>query len=266
MASFRFVALAAAVCIAAGSFAVAETVVGPATPATAPATAKAPAQAADKPAVKMRGNHEDDTFMKRHAEYVALARKGNIDLYFVGDSITDWWSKYGKETWSKEFAGWNPGNFGISADRTQHVLWRLKNGELDGVKPKVFVMMIGTNNLGANTNEQIVAGNAAIIKELRETNPQAKVLLLGIFPRASKTSDVPNSRIPEINKELAKLADGKEIQFLDLGPKFLDEQGNLPKSVMPDGLHPNEKGYEIWAEAIKPKLTELLGAPAKAGS
>jgi lysophospholipase L1-like esterase len=251
--------------LAGSAWAVAETVV-----ATAPArpAATAPVQAADRPAMKMKGSDPDPTFMKTHERYVAKARKGNIDLYFVGDSITDWWSnpRYGEKIWTREFSGWNPGNFGISGDRTQHVLWRLQNGELEGVKPKLFVMMIGTNNLGTHTNEQIVAGNAAILKELQRTNPQAKVLLLGIFPRASKTSDKPTTRIPVINKELEKLADGKNVLFMDLAPKFLDADGNLPKETFPDGLHPNDKGYEIWAEAIRPKLTELLGPPAKTGN
>jgi lysophospholipase L1-like esterase len=254
----RVVALAVAAIIAAGSFAIAE---NPPAQTAKPAATKPAPQAADKPAPKMKGNEPDPGFIKKHEAYVAQAKKDNIDLYFIGDSITDFWATKGKDVWKKEFSGWKPGNFGISGDRTQHVLWRLENGELDGVKPKVFEMMIGTNNLGANSNEEIVKGNAAIIAELRKTNPQAKILLLGIFPRASRTSDVLNPRIAEINKELAKLAGGKNVIFLDIGAKFLNDKGELPKETFPDGLHPNEKGYQIWADAIKPELTKLLGEP-----
>jgi lysophospholipase L1-like esterase len=264
MVSSRFVALAAAVLIAAGSFGIAESRVALGEAATRAAATKPAPQAADKPAPKMKGSEPDPVFIRKHEAYIAQAKKGNIDLYFIGDSITDYWATRGRAVWLKEFSGWKPGNFGISGDQTQHVLWRLENGELDGVKPKLFEMMIGTNNLRQHSNEEIVKGNAAIIAELRKTNPQAKILLLGIFPRASRTTDVTNPRIGQINAELAKLADGKNVIFLDIGSKFLNEKGELPKDIMPDGLHPNEKGYQIWADAIKPELTKLLGEPAPA--
>ena len=150
------------------------------------------------------------------------------------------------------------GNFGIGGDRTQHVLYRLQNGELEGVSPKVFVLMIGTNNLGGNKNDEIVAGNKAIVDEMLKKNPNAKVLLLGIFPRwISKDNHAIQPRIKEINAELAKLADGKKITFLDIGEKFLIN-GELTTEVMPDGLHPNAKGYQIWADAIREPLKTLL--------
>ena len=233
-------------------------------PASAPAVAVG-SNVADQPSPKGRDGVIDKNFEARHEKYVELAKKGGIDLYFIGDSITDGWHGSGKEVWKKEFAGWNAENFGIGGDRTQHVLWRLENGELDGVKPKVFVMMIGTNNLGGNTDDQIVAGNAAIIKELETTNPQAKILLLGIFPRwanrapkGEEQSEKTMDRIKLINEKLAKLDDGKNVKFFDFGDKFLAADGTLPKGIMPDGLHPNAKGYEIWAEAIEPKVKELL--------
>jgi lysophospholipase L1-like esterase len=223
------------------------------------------AVAADQPSPKVdKMGQPEAGFIKRHEAYVALAKKGGIDLYFIGDSITDGWHGGGKDVWNKEFAGWNPGNFGISGDRTQHVLWRLQNGELDGVTPKAFVIMIGTNNLGANTNEQIVAGNTAIVKTLVDKDPQAKILLLGIFPRGEKATDPNRQRIKDINTELAKLDDGKNIKFLDFGAKFLTDDGTLTKDIMPDFLHPTAKGYDIWAAAIKPILTEWLGAPKAA--
>src|ERR1035437_2278806 len=200
--------------------------------------------------------------MKRHDDYVALAKKGGVDLYFIGDSITDGWHGGGKVVWEKEFGGWKPANFGIGGDQTQHVLWRLKNGGLGGVSPKVFVIMIGTNNLGRHTNEEIAAANAAIVKELQAKAPQAKILLLGVFPRGKEAANPNRPRIKEINAALAKMDDGKNVKYLDFGQKFLAQDGTLPADVMPDALHPNEKGYQIWADAIKPVLTEWLGAQA----
>lgn len=225
--------------------------------ATKPAPTVGPA---DQPAPRPgKDGKPNPSWLKHHEDLVALAKKGNIDLYFVGDSITDYWQTAGKAVWTKEFAAWNPGDFGISGDKTQDVLWRLQNGELEGVAPKAFVVMIGTNNLGNSTDAQIVAGNTAIVKELQAKNPQAKILLLGIFPRSKEANGPSRQRIKIINSNLAKLDDGKNLKFLDIGPKFLAEDGTLPADVMPDALHPNEKGYQIWADAIKPILTEWLG-------
>lgn len=233
----------------------------PAKPAPA---AKAPGQAADQPAIRVakskdkEGKEGPDWWMPRHERYVALAKKGGVDVYFSGDSITDGWHGSGKEVWKKEFEPLKAENFGIGGDRTQHVLWRLQNGELEGVSPKVFVLMIGTNNLGGNKNEEIVAGNKAIIDEMLKKNPNAKVLLLGIFPRwANRETKELQPRIGQINAELAKLDNGKNVKFLDIGEKFLVD-GKLPADIMPDGLHPNAKGYQIWADAIREPLKDLL--------
>jgi lysophospholipase L1-like esterase len=204
----------------------------------------------------------DPEWIARHDAYVAQAKQGGVDLYFVGDSITDRWHTAGNAVWTREFAGWNAGNFGIGGDGCQHVLWRLKNGELDGVSPKAFVVMIGTNNIGYSTNPQIVAANAAIVKEIASRFPQAKILLLGIFPRQDTNIEY-HTQIPEINAALAKLDDGKNIRFMDIGKKFLAADGKPPNDIMPDGVHPGEKGYQIWADAIKPVLTEWLGPPKK---
>ncbi|HEY6167577.1 MAG TPA: platelet-activating factor acetylhydrolase IB subunit [Verrucomicrobiae bacterium] len=203
-------------------------------------------------------------WVKRHDGFVAEAKKGGIDVLFLGDSITDGWRSKGKAVWDKNFAPLKAANFGISGDRTQHVLWRLRNGESEGYRPKAIVLMIGTNNTGKerdgtprNTTPEIVEGVAAVVKELRYRFPHAKILFLAIFPRGEKDSDA-RKQVAEVNQSLAKLNDGKQVVYLDIGGKFLDADGNLPKDIMPDLLHPNEKGYEIWAEAIKEPLNKLL--------
>ena len=197
---------------------------------------------------------------KRHEGFVAVAKKGGIDVLFLGDSITDGWrGPAGQETWKKHFEPIHAANFGIGGDRTQHVLWRIQNGELEGIHPKLAVLMIGTNNLGNNTVEQIAEGITAIVHEIHKQQPQTKVLLLGIFPRSQKASDPIRDKIKDINKIIAKLDDGgKTVRYLDIGDKFLDKSGNLPKEIMPDYLHLSKAGYKIWAEAIQPTVDELL--------
>jgi lysophospholipase L1-like esterase len=213
----------------------------------------------------------DEKWLKRHAEFVDLAKNSRIDVLFLGDSITDFWrdtnpNRGGKPIWDREFAPLGAANFGISADRTQHVLWRLQNGEIDGIRPKVVVLMIGTNNTGfekdnvtpRNTPEETVAGIKAIVSTLRAKLPQTKLLLLGIFPRGEKPDHPQRAQIKQINAAIAKLADGQTVVFRDIGEKFLTPDGTLPKEIMPDLLHPAQKGYEIWAAAIKQPLADLL--------
>jgi lysophospholipase L1-like esterase len=208
-------------------------------------------------------------WVKRHEGFVAEAQKGGINVLFLGDSITDFWRnedgpRGGRSIWEKNFAPLGAANFGISADRTQHVLWRLEHGEVDGIKPKVVVLMIGTNNTGLerdkvtprNTVPETIAGVTKVVQTLRTKLPATKILLLAIFPRADNQESPP--QIKEVNAALAKLADGKSIRFLDLGPKFLTADGTLTKEIMPDLLHPGAKGYEIWAAAIKEPLTEMM--------
>jgi lysophospholipase L1-like esterase len=198
----------------------------------------------------------DPGWVKRHDGYVQIAKKGDVDLLFLGDSITDGW--HGQKEWDKNFVPLKAANFGIGGDQTQHVLWRLQNGELDGIKPKLAVLMIGTNNLGGNKDEQIADGVKAIVDELHKQTPETKILLLAIFPRGMKPTDQFRGRIKHINEIIAKLDDGKTVKYLDIGDKFLESDGTLPKDIMPDGLHPNAKGYKIWAEAIMPNVQEMM--------
>jgi lysophospholipase L1-like esterase len=221
----------------------------------------APQSAAVVPAPR-KGN-----WMQRHDAINARVKQGNVDMIFVGDSITQGWEGKGKDVWDKYYGKRNAANLGISGDQTQHVLWRLENGNIDGISPNLAVIMIGTNNAGAKQSaEDVVAGVTAIVEKLREKLPQTKLLLLAIFPRGAADNDPKredkmkfNETNIKANEIIAKLADGKMIFFMDINDKFLDADHKLPKEIMPDYLHPNAKGYEIWAEVIEPTVAKLMG-------
>jgi lysophospholipase L1-like esterase len=209
----------------------------------------------------------DKGWQGRHESFVKRAKQGDVDVLFLGDSITQGWEGSGKAAWKETFEPLKAANFGIGGDRTEHVLWRITEGkELEGINPKVAVIMIGTNNSGSNTPDQIAAGVTAIVKELRTQRPDTKVLLLGVFPRAGKSTKESKSvpaadlqpKIKEINDRIAKLDDGKSVKYLDIGAKFLEKDGSLSRDVMNDYLHLTPKGYGIWAEAIKGPVTEML--------
>jgi lysophospholipase L1-like esterase len=199
----------------------------------------------------------------RHAQFVEIAKQGDIDLLLMGDSITDWWRTTGLAVFDRNFADIKTANFGISGDRTQGVLWRMENGELEGYTPKLMMLMIGTNNLSggarANTPEQIAEGITAVVNKFRAKFPNAKVLLLGIFPRGAMPASPMREPIKQINASIAKLDDGKNVRFMDIGAKFLESDGSISVEVMRDGLHPTAKGYEIWASAVMPTIREMMG-------
>ena len=202
----------------------------------------------------------DAGWVKRHEGFVAIAKKGDVDVLLLGDSITDAWrGGAAKKTWEKVFVPLKSANFGIGGDRTQHVLWRIQNGELDGINPKVVMLMIGTNNSGQDSAEQIAEGVTAIVKTLREKLPSTKILLLAVFPRGEKADHPQRLKLIEVNKQISKLDDGKQVRYLDIGQKFLREDGVLTKDIMPDFLHLSDRGYEIWGEAVAPVLNEMLG-------
>lgn len=201
-------------------------------------------------------------WMPRHEEKLAaMKEQGKVDLLMIGDSITHAWENAGKEVWQKYYANRNAFNIGFSGDRTEQVLWRFEHGEIDGISPKVAVIMIGTNNTGHRQDpaEETAAGVEMIIEKLHEKHPETKVLLLAIFPRGAAPEDKLRKLNDEINALLAKLGENEKVTYLDIGNQFLDEEGNLPKSIMPDLLHPNKKGYQIWAEAMEPTLAKLMG-------
>ena len=196
----------------------------------------------------------------RHEGFVATAQAGNIDLLLHGDSITDWWVQgdENKAVFQKYFGDIKTANFAIAGDTTQGVLWGLKNGEGQGFQPKAVMLMIGTNNTGTHTAPEIAEGIGAIVLELRTNFPQAKILLLAVFPRGVP-GDPVRDRIAEINRLIARLNDDSHVFYMDIGAKFLDEKGVfLPNTFRPDNLHPVAKGYEIWGEAVKEKLAQLL--------
>ncbi len=217
------------------------------------------ARAADDDPTRPAPRKDNPVWLERHAALLERAKKG-ADVVFLGDSLTQGWEgQDGSEAWKKHFEPLKAANFGAGGDRTEHVLWRLIEGkELQEVKPKVIVVQVGGSNLAANSADEIVEGVTAVVKELNRQKPAAKVLLLGLLPRGTKADDKFRDKIKAVNKGLAGLADGKAVRYLDAGAKFLDKDGDLIESAMPDGLHPSEVGYAAWAEAIEGPLKEML--------
>jgi len=208
-------------------------------------------------------------WMPRHEEKLAEARqlKDKIQLLFLGDSITQAWEKRGREVWDTYYQRRQAFNLGFSGDRTEQVLWRLQHGEVEGLSPKLVVLMIGTNNTGHRQDpaEQTVAGIRAILGELKTRLPKSKVLLLSVFPRGATPEDPLRKLNTEINSQIAKLSDNRRVFTLDINAIFLEKDGSLPRSIMPDLLHPNALGYRMWARAMEPKLRELLGEKPEPG-
>lgn len=201
-------------------------------------------------------------WMTMHESFLKRAEQGDVNLLFLGDSITQGWNN--NPVWQRHYGQRRAANFGIGGDRTEHVLWRLDHKEVDSISPKVVVLMIGTNNIGHNTAEEIAEGVKAIVAKLQAKLPETKVLLLGIFPRGAprdrdRTIAEVDPRTGEVNAIIAKLDDGKKVQYLDIGKSFLDAEGKIHKDVMPDFLHLSRKGYAAWADAIEPTLRDMLG-------
>lgn len=199
-------------------------------------------------------------WMSRHEGINSAAKLGTTKLLFLGDSITQGWETRGdiQAIWQKYYAPRGALNAGISGDRTQHVLWRLDNGNLDGVKPRLAVLMIGTNNSPHNRAEQIAEGIKAIVTKLRTKLPETKILVLAIFPRGPNAKDPLRKVVQETNEFVQMLADGEHVFYLDIGEKFLQPEGELTKEIMPDYLHLSAKGYQIWADATEAKIADLL--------
>jgi lysophospholipase L1-like esterase len=217
---------------------------------------------------------DDQVSQLAHQQLLEKATSGRIDVYFEGDSIVRRWgaTDYPEllANWRANFFGWNAADFGWGADRTENILWRLRNGELDAIRPKVVVLLAGTNNVGNTAPENDVEAKAAdvgrgiraILDVMREKAPDATIILTAIFPRNDNMAVLPT--IIRINAIISGFADGKTIRFLDINPKLANERGELVDGVMNarDKLHPTVRGYQIWADALKPLFTELLGPPA----
>ena len=210
-----------------------------------------------------------------HRQLLAKAKQGRIDIYFEGDSITRRWgaADYPEllKNWNQSFFGWNAADFGWGADRVENILWRLENGELDGVNPKVIVLLAGTNNVGnrappdglADAAVNVTKGLRAVVRVMQRTAPQAVIIVMGIFPRNDNMNVM--AEIDKINASLARIADGRRIRYLNINDKLADHDGKLYDGMMNpnDKLHPTLQGYQVWADALRPLFTELLGPPAK---
>ena len=215
----------------------------------------------------------DPNSLVAHEQLVQKAKRGGIDVYFVGDSITRRWgasdSQYQPllENWKTNFFGWNAANFGWGADRIENILWRLQNGELEGVNPKVIVLLAGINNVENEPGDSekvadITRGLEAVVDVCQKKAPNATLIMTAIFPRNDNLAVIPT--VNQINRNISLLADGKKVRYLDINDKLADKEGRLFLGMMnADQLHPTVKAYQVWADALKPIFTELLGPPAK---
>lgn len=207
-------------------------------------------------------------FRQKHEANVVIAKQGEAEVLFLGDSITDFWRNEsgpfaGRKVFDEYFGAWKVANFGIAGDTTQGVLYRLQHGEGEGFQPRAVMLMIGTNNTGSNTGPEIAEGIGAVVLELQKRFPKTNILLLAVFPRGS-ANDPVRSKISEINQAISRLHDDQRVFYMDIGKDFLDADGNIPRDVMSDALHPSAKGYEIWAKAVQQKLAALAGKPPQA--
>lgn len=201
---------------------------------------------------------DEISWLEHHERLNIRARKGGIDLLFIGDSLTHRWSGDGETVWNAYYSSVGSANFGISGDRVENVLWRVQNGNLDGVVPKVVVLLIGTNNLALHTPQQIAGGIAALLDEIHAQTPGSHVLLLALFPRGERANDLLRRQVEAVNQLILQMGSREKVSFLDIGSSFLLSDGSLDLEVMPDGLHLSTEGYERWAKAMKAKLDELL--------
>jgi lysophospholipase L1-like esterase len=211
------------------------------------------------PATVPSSRMAESWWKKRHERCRTTTTQYRADVAFLGDSITEGWEEDGRAVWDREIAPLGAANFGFGGDSTNHVLWRLENGELIGMNPKVVVMMVGTCNVkrGA-TPEETAEGVQAIVEEIRDKLPTSKVLLLGIFPRGRSADDELWQTVASTDEILERLDDGRNVKFLDIGNAFIDDDGNLSEEMLPDAVHLSAKGYEAWAEAMMPTLQKML--------
>ncbi len=213
------------------------------------------------PAVIPVSRLTEDWWRDRHNACVEITKRADFDVAFLGDSITQGWEGAGRTFWDKNFSPLKSANFGFSGDRTEHVLWRLDNGEIVGAKPKLIVIMIGTNNIGhgATDASQTAAGVRAIVTKLTSALPATQVLLLATFPRGAGANDKGRVGVSTAVAGFKSVADGKRVHFLDIGPKFVSEDGTIQPAIMPYYLHLSPAGYQIWGDNILPAIKSILG-------
>lgn len=198
----------------------------------------------------------------RHQDTLTRIRQGNVDLLLIGDSITMGWETKGRRIWNAYYSQRRAVNLGFSGDQTQHVLWRLDHGEIDGIAPKLAIVLIGTNNAGNpdNSPETTAAGIQAILNTLRIRLPSTKILLLGPLPCDPSADSPLRQTNAAVNNRISKYADDEHIYYLDLSRLFLDDLGRLSQDLMPDYLHPNERGYQVWADGMEDMIRTLLAS------
>ena len=213
------------------------------------------------PAAVVPVSRTESWWTTRHEHALERVRQGDVDLLLIGDSITQGWDDEGRHIWDAYYGRRRAVNLGFSGDRTEHVLWRLDHGEVEGIAPKLAVVMIGTNNTGTRHDppEETAAGIQAILTILRTRLPGSKILLLGVFPRSALANDPFRRLNAAINDRLRHYADNQQVFFLDLSPRFLDSWGRLAQALMPDYLHPSERGYKVWADGMEDMIRKLLG-------
>jgi lysophospholipase L1-like esterase len=234
----------------------------------------APVAGAEHASSQQAVPQNNSLFLLAHQMLLAKRKQGVIDVYFLGDSITRRWQATDypehQKNWDQNFRGWNAANFGWGGDTTQNVLWRLQHGELDGVNPKVVVLMIGTNNVGKDPptdggdarSDDVAHGIRAIVNLIREKSPAARIVLMGITPRNDdgKTTAMPT--IDKTNARISQFADGRSVVYLNINKTLADADGKLFEGMTEDGLHLSVKGYQVWADALKPLFSQWLGPPA----
>ena len=195
-----------------------------------------------------------------HVQHILeRTKQGNVDLIFDGDSITDGWQTDGKDVWAANYGKLNAVDYGIGGDRTEQLLWRLDHGQVAGLRPKMVALMIGTNNSGSLGAAQIAEGVTAVVRKYQKLCPNAVILLQAVFPRSETPTDPVRVKLRNVNEIISKLGDGKKVIYVDFGDKFLQPDGTLSRDIMPDLLHPNAKGYQIWADAIRPEIEKVFG-------
>jgi beta-glucosidase len=214
-----------------------------------------------KPAAVVPVSRTESWWTTQHEDTLARIRQGEVDLLMIGDSITQGWADEGRRIWDTYYGRRRAVNLGFNGDGTEHVLWRLDHGEIEGIAPKLVVVMIGTNNTGTRHDppEETAAGIQAILTTLHARLPGTKILLLGVFPRSASGDDLFRRLNAAINDRIRHYADNQQVFFLDLSPRFLDSGGRLAQDLMPDYLHPSERGYQVWADGMEDMIRKLLG-------
>lgn len=223
------------------------------------------------PATEARLMTKADIFLEHHARVLARAKSGPVGLLFLGDSITAGWQKRAPHIWDAYYGKYQPANFAIGGARTQNLIWQIENGELEGIAPKVTVLMLGTNNSLDYNAEEIAAANRKIVAMIRARLPDTRILVLGILPRGPRDMNggpVTPALVDEaakrmatisaVNRDLATLDDGKTVRFLDMSGAFLGQDGRIPRAIMPDQLHPVAAGYQLWADAMQSLLDSMM--------